>query len=250
MVRLVLLVAAAIAVILALDWFVKTPPRDVVRTLRRAALTAAIALVVLLAVTGRLPWLFAALAAAVPVALRAWRLLALAPLLRKLFRGNAPGATGSGPASERASRISTRFLSLSLDHVNGVVAGTVREGRYQGRTLASMAPEELMDLLAICRAEDPRSAAVLKTWLDRTHGAAWHAWNGPGAGSGERPAGGGPITREEALAVLGLQPGATVQQVREAHRRLMQKLHPDRGGSNYLASKINQAKDFLVRGKE
>ncbi len=73
------------------------------------------------------------------------------------------------------------------------------------------------------------------------------------ASRGERPVGGpraplarGGMTREEAYEVLGLRPGASAEQVREAHLRLMRAAHPDAGGSDWLASRVNQARDVLL----
>ena len=100
-----------------------------------------------------------------------------------------------------------------------------------------------MDLLAVCRAEDSQSAAVLEAYLDRVHGDSWrHAQSGAGDehGNGTR------MTLAEAREILGVDSHASREDIIEAHRRLMQKNHPDRGGSTYLAAKINLAKEILL----
>ena len=73
---------------------------------------------------------------------------------------------------------------------------------------------------------------------------------GPGSGQGGRRAGppATSMSRAEALKVLGLEEGASEADIRAAHRRLIQQTHPDKGGTSYLAAKINEAKDVLLRG--
>jgi DnaJ-domain-containing protein 1 len=106
--------------------------------------------------------------------------------------------------------------------------------------------------LELYRREDGQSAALLEAYLDRTQGADWRRSDDGGAGPGGRREGnqaaseGGKMNRDEALAVLGLAPGADEATIRDAHRRLMQRLHPDRGGSDYLAAKLNEAKRVLL----
>lgn len=66
----------------------------------------------------------------------------------------------------------------------------------------------------------------------------------PGGAGIETP---GPNSVEEAYALLGLNPGARREEIIAAHRRLMQKVHPDRGGSDFLAAQINRAKEILLK---
>ena len=249
--RLIILLAVAIGVLYFLHWLRNTPPEKVSRLLKKTALWGGIGVLMILAVSGRLHWLFAALGAAVPVLLRGMSLLRNAVLLRQLLAslGLAGGAPAAGAGGRRQnSSIRTRFFEMVLDHATGAMDGTVLEGPRQGTRLSELPLDALLELYDVCRREDGQSAAVLEAYLDRSY-ADWREQAGVGDADqepGRAAPGAGEMTREEAYAVLGLHAGASTQEIRDAHRQLMQKLHPDRGGSTYLASKINQAKDLLL----
>ena len=246
--RLIILIALIGAILWFLHWMRRTPPERVSKVLRRSLLWGGIGLVVLLAVTGRLNPVFAALAAAVPVVLRGVNLLRMLPMIQQLLRAlgvsGLPGAAGGGQGgSAQRSSIRTRFLDMTLDHASGEMDGLILEGPMQGRRLSELDLEPLLDLLVLCRSEDAQSAAVLEAYLDRIQGDDWRE-RARGETSAPPPA--GAMTREEALAILGLETGAGEDEIRGAHRRLMQRFHPDRGGSDYLAAKINEAKRLLL----
>ena len=205
-------------------------------------------------ITKAAPWIIGVLAVLLVIVLTLTRRWALALLLltfflpflmrwRAVFRQLK---AARGPSSGQASEISTRFLKMTLDHDSGVMSGEVLDGRFAGRRLEQLDLAELVELWRECRAEDAQSAAVLEAYLDRTQGEAWREAAGGAPGGNGAAADGGPMTREEAYGILGLEPGAGEAEIREAHRRLMQKVHPDHGGSNYLAAKINEAKDLLL----
>jgi hypothetical protein len=158
---------------------------------------------------------------------------------------------GGGAPSGQTSEIATRFLRVTLDHDSGAIAGEVIDGPHAGRRLDDLGLDDLIGLLGVCQAEDEQSAQVLTAYLDRVHpdwrARAQAAGAGTGASSGNGFAS-GPMGRDEALRILGLEPGAGADDIKEAHRRLMAGLHPDHGGSTYLASKLNEAKDLLLDG--
>ncbi|WP_089724869.1 DnaJ domain-containing protein [Candidatus Thiosymbion oneisti] len=244
--RLILLIALVGAVLWFLHWFRRTPPERVAKLLRRSLLWGAVGVLVLLAVSGRLHPLFAALPAAVPVVIRVLNLLRLLPMIRQAM--HALGLSGRSGATAgtggQTSSIRTRFLEMTLDHASGEMDGLVLEGPFQGHRLSALNPEQLVDLLLLCRSADDQSAAVLEAYLDRVRGGDWRERTG-GAGAAPPPAE-AALTPEEALAILGLAQGASKREIRAAHRRLMQRFHPDRGGSDYLAAKINAAKRLLL----
>lgn len=241
-------IVALVLAFLALRWFVRTPAPVVANVLRRGLPWVAIAVLVLLVATGRLNWLYAAIGAvfaALP------RLIWLVPLLLGLYRRyrarrRATRGGAGGAATGQTSQVEARFVRMSLDHGSGEIAGTVLEGRFKGAHLHELSLDQLIELLRECRLQDEESARLVEAFLDRVHGDEWrtHAATGD---SGAGPGGGMSI--EEACEVLGLGADAGEEEIVAAHRRLMQKFHPDRGGSAYLAARINQAKDVLLRAR-
>lgn len=247
--RLLLIGLLGLGLWWGLRWFRRAPPSQVAAILRKSFLWGGIGLLTLLALTGRLSPLFAAAAAAVPVISRILNLLQMLPAIQQLLRmfglsgfpGRPPPAGGS--ATGQVSSIHTRFLAMTLDHDTGDMDGEVLEGAFRGQSLSALELGQLLELLRRYRLEDGQSAALLEAYLEQTRGEAWRE-----AAAGERPAEPpeAAMNRAEALAVLGLPWEADDQAVRAAHRRLMQRLHPDRGGSDYLAAKLNEAKQVLL----
>lgn len=156
------------------------------------------------------------------------------------------------PAGGRTSSVTTAYLRMSLDHDTGAMSGTVLRGEFAGMRVEELGHGDLLTLLRECRAADEEGARLLEAYLDRLHPGWRDDLGGGGAGGGGRGATGpasGDLSVEEAYAILGLARGATAAEIKEAHRRLMIKLHPDHGGSDYLATKINRARDLLLRGR-
>lgn len=142
------------------------------------------------------------------------------------------------------SRVVTSVLAMELDHDTGGMEGEVLAGPLRGRTLSSLSDAELRSLHSQCGGSGDQSRVLLESWLDRFK-PNWRQDREQAAGA-RRPEG-AHMSREEAFAVLALKPGANADDIRAAHRRLMKDYHPDHGGSDYIAAKINQAKDVLLR---
>jgi DnaJ domain len=165
--------------------------------------------------------------------------------IRAIARANAGAGSGGGPSpGQQTSEVVTDTLRMELDHRTGELDGEVRRGRFGGRSLASLGLSDLLELLADCQREDPRSVALLETYLDRRE-PDWRSHVAGDAGGGAA-AGPGAMDEATAWSILGLAPGASADEIKAAHRRLMTRLHPDHGGSGYLAAQLNLAKDFLL----
>jgi hypothetical protein len=248
--RLILVVAALLAVVLVLRWFARLPPGQAARVLRWGLFIALLLVLVLLAATGRLNWIFALVASLAPL-FRRLILLAFGnlPVLGGLYRQYRSARTRRRPSPGQTSRIDTTFLSMALDHDTGEMSGEVLAGQFKGAQLRDLDFDQLLQLMNECQAQDADSVALLEAYLDRMHADEWREQK---AESKERstppPHSESGMTRDEALEILGLAPGASEEDIIAAHRRLMQRLHPDRGGSDWLAAKLNQAKDLLLAG--
>src|SRR6266404_7473202 len=212
--------------------FVNADPARLARGLKVSGIVIAVLAVATLAVSGRLAALLMPLAMLMPLLIR----------VRSVLDRYRP------PSGGQSSKVETPFLRMNLDHDTGTMEGTILRGRFAGMRLEELAAADLLALLRECRAEDEEGARLLEAYLDRVR-PDWRdelAGERPGGSGGGARSAGGDMTVEEAYAILGLAPGADAEAIREAHRRLMVKLHPDHGGSDYLATKINRARDVLL----
>src|SRR5690554_5197363 len=218
-----------------------------------AGAAALLLIISVLIVVGRLPVqaLVAPLLFLGTFALRNLSLLAQLWNWRKSQRGR-PGNESRGGGAGKSS-IRTAWLAMELTHSSGQMDGEVLKGQYKGERLSRLDLTALLALARECR-NDTDSVQLLEAYLDRTQGEWRDQVGGTGesgeAGDPHGPAhshhGTQPMTEALALEILGLDTGAKREQIVAAHRRLMQKMHPDRGGSDYLAQRINEARDFLL----
>ena len=200
----------------------------------------------ILAVTGRAPALFAILGAAMTQVMRfAPLLMRFMPSLKKAYAGtNNPGAANR-------SQVVTKTLKMTLDHSSGTMDGEVLEGTLTGRQLQTLSLDELKALYQYCSQHDPEASRLLMSFIARERADSWDGDAGDAAGGGQSGgsqagSGSSAMDKHEAMSVLGLEEPYTRKDVTTAHRSLMGKFHPDKGGNTYLATKLNNARDLLL----
>jgi hypothetical protein len=229
--------AALLILIFGARLLASANPQTLALVLRKGAGVALLLIAAFLVARGALPL-------AIPLAVLGLALLGM-PVGSWFGRGGLFGSADKSPGQK--SQVRTEALEMELDHDSGRMEGRCLKGRFTGRTLSSLSDEELLVLLDELRGSDEQGAALIEAYLDRrTQGRR----EGPGdtARAEARAPRGGKVrmSQDEALAVLGLAKGASEEDIRAAHRKLMMKLHPDQGGSTYLAARINEAKDVLL----
>jgi DnaJ domain len=225
-------VVALVLLLWAVSAFTKADPKQVAQHLRWIGGIAALLLAGFLLFRG-------AIGVAIPIGAFGLSLLGWASFWPASFGSRTQRSTG------QMSRVRTAFLEMELDHDTGMMHGRVLAGSYQGASLDALDGATLMKLLSEI---DDDSRDLLAAYLDRRE-AGWRdqAQHDAKDGAGPRTAGAGKMTEEEAYQILGIQRGASKEEVSRAHRSLIKKLHPDQGGTTYLATRINEAKDVLLR---
>lgn len=190
-----------------------------------------LALTVYFVMTGRMHWLGAGIAALVPLlrTLLVWGSRA-GPLLRLL-----------GRFKTTPSQFRSQFLVVSINFANGSIDGEVISGKHNGKKLTELSPAELNELSQEFKQADKESYILLQAYLIRTGKSNNQSDNQ------YKPSNFNDLPNNEAYEILGLPTSASKDEIIKAHKRLMQRIHPDRGGSDYLAAKINAAKDQLTK---
>jgi hypothetical protein len=215
----------------ALKSFSKADPKQLVRVVKTLGGVLALGLAGFLALRGQF---FIAL----PLGAAGLQLLGWVPWSIPGFGDRITRSPG------QRSRVSSAAIEMELDHDSGAMQGHILTGRYQGATLDSLDTATLIGLLAEF---DPESRSLLLAYLDRRDPRWRENAQGDFAAGDSSPSGSGKMTEQEAYQILGVKPGASAEDIGRAHRALMKKLHPDQGGSTYLAARVNEAKEILLR---
>jgi len=186
----------------------------------------------------RAPAFFALIGAAMTQVMRfAPLMIKYAPSLAKSIGINMPNMGGS--------TIRTKSLLVSMDSLTGSISGTVLSGEYNGKLLSELEDDQLLQFYAQCRSNDPEAVQLIETYIvrERAHLSGGHQESASGSGSSIDH----EMSIREACDILGVKSDAKKEAIQQAYRMLMKQLHPDRGGSNYLAAKVNAAKDILLK---
>jgi hypothetical protein len=212
-------------------------PQTLALVLRKGAGVALLLIALFLIARGALPL-------AIPLAFFGLALLGMKT--GSWFGAGGPFGSANKSPGQR-SEVRTDALEMALDHDSGDMEGRILKGQFTGRTLSSLSDGDLLVLLEELRGFDEQGTVLIEAYLDR-RAQGWR--EGPEDAARDHPQSArGRMTREEAYEVLGLAKGANEDEIRAAHRKLMMKLHPDQGGSTYLAARINEAKDVLLGRK-
>ena len=252
MMRLLIFLSIIFIAYVATRYLRSLSPEQRKKAVIKGSLSGLVILLLFLALTGRLHILAAVGTGLLLFIKKLFPLLRYIPVLGGLFK---QAKANKGPSPGKHSTVETSLLRMTLDHDNGTLDGEVLAGPQQGKKLSELDKDVLLNLYNLADQSYPDSTEILAAYLERTYGSAWHSdagaqdENNKGSGRSQSDNTSGEMNHKEAYSILGLEENATKEEIIAAHRKLMQKLHPDRGGSDYLAAKVNLAKDLLLKRK-
>jgi len=237
--RLILLIVFVIIGLTVFRMIQNTPKSQQKALYWKIGLSTLAIAILLMVLTGRVHWVGALIAAILPFIRQmiplAFRLFPMFQQFKRSQHAANAGSTKQG----NCSTVNTDVLSMILDHDTNELSGDIVDGPYKGHSLDSLSLDQLNEVLDYCQRTDTDSVKLLVSYLNHRFGGGWQKQQQTASSNGD-------MTEAEAYELLGLSPGASRDEVIKAHRKLMQKVHPDRGGNDYLAAKINLAKDLLI----
>ncbi len=235
LIRLIPAIIVCVALFLAFRHWKQLPKSKQKTFALKALIYGAFILCLVAAITGHAHWLVAVFTGLLAAAKYGFRAFPLFKILgqSELFKNAV---------------FKTEFLHLQLNIKTGQISGTIVSGPHQGSSLESLTSEELKTLEKHYKNLDKTSYYLIRVIRQR----GGHQYKESDQHQKNQSSGlfqANPSTNE-AQQILGLSNNPDKQQIIKAHRSLIQKLHPDRGGNDYLASRVNLAKDVLLQNIE
>jgi hypothetical protein len=223
--KLLLILALLALAFSGLHKYKKLPPARQRAMLMKVVVFGLAGILLLGVVTGRMHWFGAVIAGLLPVLkVGLHTLMRVMPLWLNSTGGNAS--------------FKTEHLDVTITVRTGQLSGTVIKGPCAGKTIGELTEDDLQELENYYRERDSKAYYLIRF---ARKGQTFRSQQAPPPPSFDNPG------REEALQILGLTGNPSRDDIIAAHRRLINKLHPDRGGSDFLAARVNQARDILLK---
>jgi hypothetical protein len=256
MARLLILLAVVFIIWYGIRWWKSKPPKKASskenkpidkKTRMTYGLWGLAAVLILLTVSGRAHWITGAIGALIPLIKGGF------PYLQRLL----PFALQWRKSQAQQSQLKGEWLQLKVNPMSGTIDGTVLKGNLEGRKLSDLSEPELKTLLARCLENELKSAQLLGAYLQHSYGQQWqasfadvlqqHTSHSKGGAEFNQSSHSGSMSQKEAYEILGVDENASKEEVIKAYKSIMQKVHPDRGGSDYLTRLVSDAKELLIK---
>ena len=232
-----------------LRWYMTTEAKKIKKKLTYLLLLILFSFFVFLAITGRLAAALGVFMAIITFGRRVFGLISILNWLKGFIKGYSNINTNKATENyeKKTSNVQTKFIDMTLDHESGELNGLVLLGKFKGALLSNLNLDDLIDL----RQEvlgDNDTLYLLNSYLDRKYQGWRDKFQSDNNENGAETSYSNSImTAQEATQILGIDPNANNDEIKEAYKKLINKFHPDKGGSSYIASKINQAKEILLK---